>query len=518
MKTIYIIIYLFLAFSVITPSTGYCQAGELDMSFGDAGLVLNYSGAYAAGGIALQSDSKIIASSLHYAYLEGESFMVVRMLTDGSVDSTFGDNGVRIIDITNNDWAHSTLVQADDKIIVSGDIYDYTTSNHYIGVARLTSEGDLDSTFDGDGIALSDLYSHQDIDATSAVLQSDGKIVLAAYKHDPITKEDIFLTRLNTDGSLDLAFGDSGSTVIDFENRDNFFPCLALQSDEKIVMAAITSVGYYVDDLISLARFNTDGSLDTSFGEEGKVLTDFTDSDDRIYNIEINSAGEIFLAGETFDDITFNSDLAIYKYNESGIPDSSFGENGKARSYFESADRGWDLVLLDDGKILACGSNGVVVNSDYALQRYTRNGILDSTFGLEGMITTDFLGYGDGAGYMLIQPDNRILLSGLGSYTYLSLARYLNDIVLNLQESSSANNYSLIYPNPVHTEATIIFNKHIEKGRLIITNILGEVVKEIDNISGNDIKIQNNDLPAGNYYFRIIENNGVAGFGNFVLQ
>jgi len=204
----------------------------------------------------------------------------------------------------------------------------------------------------------------------SVALQPDGKIVVAGYAGG-----DFALARYNSDGALDTSFGSGGKVTTDFGGSyhpDGF--SVALQPDGKIVVA-----GYAGGDF-ALARYNSDGALDTSFGSGGKVTTDFGGSDAG-YSVALQPDGKIVVAGYA------GLDFALARYNSDGALDTSFGTGGKVTTDFSGGrDVGYSVALQPDGKIVVAGYAGV----DFALARYNSDGALDTSFGSGGKVTTDF--------------------------------------------------------------------------------------------------------------------------------
>ena len=213
--------------------------------------------------------------------------------------------------------AQDIYYQPDGKIIIAGYRY-INNANPVDGVfelIRLNSDGSLDQDFSG-GRVTTDFTSYADI-ASKVSVQSDGKIVVAGYT---ASSRDIVLARYNVDGSLDSNFGINGKVTADFQFDSELINSLVLQSDGKIVVAGFQ--GNYVDNNYLLARFNPDGSLDSSFGNAGKVITDFENDNDSISDIIIQQDGRLLVVGNA----TINgiSQVTVSRYNADGSPDPSF--------------------------------------------------------------------------------------------------------------------------------------------------------------------------------------------------
>ena len=185
------------------------------------------------------------------------------------------------------------------------------------------------------------------------------------------------LARYNTDGSLDTTFGGDGRVINSFSYRDDA-RAVAVQGDGKIVVVGRAQLGKY-DFLV--VRYNADGSLDTTFDGDGWVTTDFAGSHDRAYAVTLQTDGKIVVAGSALLGPTIN-DFALARYNSDGSLDTSFDGDGRATTSFHPAgsnDFAYDVAVQTDGKIVAAGytwSDG----GAFALARYNSDGSLDTSF------------------------------------------------------------------------------------------------------------------------------------------
>ena len=188
-------------------------------------------------------------------------------------------------------------------------------------------------------------------------------------------------------------------------------------------------------DDFAIARYNSDGSLDLSFGSGGKVKTDLSDDEDDAFDMALQPDGKIILVGDVFDG-SRDQDFAIVRYTSNGSLDSSFGIGGTVITDFSgNVDRAVAVALQSDGKIVVAGSTffSFVTAGDFGLARYDLNGQLDPSFGTGGKIITDFLGVSDGAEAVAIQSDGKIVAGGFaflpisGGDADFALARYLGD-------------------------------------------------------------------------------------------
>ncbi|MEQ1643055.1 MAG: hypothetical protein ABL959_06390 [Pyrinomonadaceae bacterium] len=340
--------------------------GTLDATFGNNGTLSTKIGvgdtdaeAYA---VALQPDGKIIAAGRIYdANNFNQSlyyFAVARYDSNGSLDATFDQDGIRIIPAPNEDnRAYSVAVQADGKILLAGynDSVAGTSSNYDLSVVRLNQNGELDPTFDGDGVVTTDLGGTNDV-AYSIKLQPDGKIVVGGGGRGPNFFQNFALVRYNPDGSLDSSFGTGGKVLEAVGASSNEVRSLAIQSDGKIVVAGFNGVGTQRD--FSVARFNSNGTLDLNFGNAGKIITPIeASSEDTASGMVLQSDGKIIVVGTTVR--TNNSNLAVVRYLSNGSLDTDFGGSGIVITDYSSLGNSGETAVAADiqlgGKLIVVG-------------------------------------------------------------------------------------------------------------------------------------------------------------------
>ncbi|WP_329391427.1 calcium-binding protein (plasmid) [Streptomyces sp. NBC_01351] len=322
------------------------------------------------------------------------------------------------------DLANAVAVQADGKLVVAGHRgLDETTD---FALARYNHDGSPDATFDGDGKVTTDFSGGGD-NAISVAVQADGKIITAGFSFTNNLADDTQLARYNADGSLDTSFGTGGKVTTDLGGHDGAHKVL-VQDDGKILTIGFGDEGS--DAEFMLARFETDGRLDTSFDGDGKATTAFGG-----FGLADGGAlqadGKILAAGYTTAGVGGSDDFAVARYNRDGSPDVTFDGDGKATTDFGSDERPNGLAVQADGKIVVGGSRftDTADGTDFALARYTTGGGLDATFDGDGKVTTDFGdGDGDGAqGGVAVQADGKILAAGFtraGGSLDFALVRY----------------------------------------------------------------------------------------------
>jgi uncharacterized delta-60 repeat protein len=411
------------ACNLLVLAQAFGAPGDLDTSFGTGGKVITAigSGDDRGSSVAVQSDGKIVVAGYSWNG-SNYDFALVRYAASGALDPGFGTGGRSITPIgTGDDYGQSLVVLSDGKIVVAG--YSSNGSNHDFALVRYTAEGALDTSFGSGGSVTTAIGSGHDYGYSVAV-QSDGKIVVAGSSSNG-SNTDFALVRYTAAGALDASFGNGGKVTTDFGSSTDIGQSVAVQSDGKIVVAGYALTNGY---LVALARYTPAGALDTSFGSGGKVTTWIGSSfNDRGYSVAVQSDGKIVVAGSSSNGS--NTDFALVRYTASGTLDASFGNGGKVTtliSYPHSTAR--SVAVQSDGKIVGGGfSAGTGNGYDFALARYTSTGALDTSFGSGGKVTTDFGSNNDYGYSVALQSDGKIIVAGAsynGSNYDFALARY----------------------------------------------------------------------------------------------
>jgi uncharacterized delta-60 repeat protein len=384
-----------------------------------------------------QPDGKLVAAG--FADVGGHrQFAFARYNPDGSLDPTFGTAGKATIAVTagNSDWAHALGLQPDGKLVAAGESSSTVVTD--FAVVRLLSDGSLDSSFGTGGKVTTHLRNVNDR-LHALVLQPDGKIVVAGDAYDGSingTHFDFALVRYNPNGSLDTSFGTGGIVYTPIGPTADHCWALALQPDGKLIGGG-SAYNFASNYDFALVRYNVNGSLDTTFGTSGKVTTSLVsspyqnDSADLLGAMVLAPDGKITGVGQT----TYNgiAEVALARYNSSGSLDTTFGVGGIVAIFRPYGDAAHAAVLQPDGKLIAGGIGGAAY--DFSLDRYTTTGSPDATFGIGGHVTTQFGLHAEAAvdqiNALVRQPDGRIVAAGYtvdadGTLDF-ALARYQGD-------------------------------------------------------------------------------------------
>jgi uncharacterized delta-60 repeat protein len=395
------------------------SAGLLDPSFGSGGGVTTHFVATAtdtASAVLVQPlDSKILIGGTATSTTPGtpDSFALACFNTDGTLDSTFGTGG-RAYPVAVGTFAGMVL-QADGKIVVAGTGPSMGDGPQAFVVTRLNANGSPDSSF-GLGHAVITDFGHPTGETVSGVALQGDKIVVAGYSPQALGLNATFLdvARYNTDGSLDGTFGTGGKQSIVSSRVSGF----VVQTDGKLVFAGTrdTAVVPSNNTVWYVNRLNPDGSIDTSFGQGGAVAVDLDGGTGGPYSLALQPDGRIVVFGFA------GHDQILARLNPDGSLDGSFGVGGRlfvdtagSRTLIlNDAHIAGNLALQADGSILVAGP-GSFTSNPYApvnsvLLRYRPNGSLDTRFGMAGQAAVPLTASRGGG--LAVQADGRIVVAG----------------------------------------------------------------------------------------------------------
>ena len=411
---------LLVAGLVFSPLT-FAAAGDLDPTFdGDGKLTTDFGPRDEAHSVAVQGDGKIVVAGATYDPVAGtQDFALARYTPDGNLDPGFGSGGKVRTDFGSLEFGYALAIQADGKIIVAGARFSFTSGGSDFALARYNPDGSLDSSFGAGGKVVTDLQNLQRTDyASGLAIQADGKIVAigSIFAGGPGRNWDFAIARYNSNGSLDTSFGGVGFVTTSFTSEFDVAQAGLIQPDGKIVVAGVANASSPSTQDFALARYNPDGSLDGSFGVGGKVETQ-DPAAAGAWGVAIQPDGKLIAAGGI-----------VARYNPDGSLDPSFGANGKVALAGNSVAR---IVLLQpDRKLVIAGAFSAPASNDFLVARLNPNGSVDTTFGEAGQTRTDFQSNSDDIVYAAaLQPDRRLVAAGytgIGLDVDFALARYEN--------------------------------------------------------------------------------------------
>ncbi len=425
--------------------------------------------------------------------------ILFRFNTDGSIDSSFGTNGILDLNTISTNIVVSNLAkQPDGKIILYP--RDFSTEMYRINV-----DGTPDITFGVNGMLDTiSLLNNPTLVIENIAFSNDNKMLVSCFNYN---YSSCALLKLNFDGTIDSTFGTDGVLMpsrfnLFASNENEGLDDLIIQSDNKIV--ALCGLFYYSSNnidqsiAIGITRLNPDGTIDTSFGINGKLV---------IENNGYNYPQKIVLLEN--DNFLIKSDIGhdesiLYKFNSNGTYDTSFANNG----VLYNTDNGHtDVIVQPDFKILKSSN----VNNQFTTARYDNvTGALDTTFGTNGFINTP-IGLGSNINQLTWLQNNTLLASGTsfdGTNEVIALARYVN-LNLGTLTFTNQNAQSLVYPNPIQEEST--FEYTVQNDEIISIEIIdmqGRIVQTI---------VKNKELSQGSYKQNINLSN-LTTSGNYILK
>jgi uncharacterized delta-60 repeat protein len=372
---------------------------------------------------------KQINQSLLVVFLIGISTCQSSFAQPGALDVSWGGSGIVTTDVdTGADRGFTVFQQSDGKVVVGG-LSNNGTNNDF-ALTRYLPNGTLDASWGTGGVVITPVGLSNET-GQAAIQQVDGKIIMAGFAFNG-ANNDVALVRYNTDGSLDNTFGGTGIVITPVGAGIDQGHAIALQANGKVLVAGFSFNGTNND--FAVLRYTTGGVLDPTFDTDGIVTTDFATTVDCARAVQVQADGKIVLAGWSSNGT--NLDFAVARYDTTGALDPSFDTDGKVITDFIGFDdQGYSMVIQPDNKILVSGVKSDGVTSDFGIVRYHPDGSLDLSFDTDGKVTTDFFSDNDFGYSIALQSDGKIMVGGQcknGTNQDFGLARYLPSGTLDI--------------------------------------------------------------------------------------
>jgi uncharacterized delta-60 repeat protein len=399
------------------------------------------------------------------------------LLSAGALDPTFGNGAGYVTTSTSsgNDYARSVLIQPNGDIVALGRAQNSNGTSSELAAVRYNPDGSLDTSFGSGGLALASFGSNLVYGPSAALYPPGTANAGEIVQVGSFGTNNQVLVRYNTNGTLDSSFGTGGEVV-------NALPITVYTLPSGVVITSSGQIVTYASNYGSasnqfvLARYNANGSLDTSFGQGGYVLTTIQGDNEGFGTLLQQPNGDLIVAAETGSNGTTSGGIwSLYRFNANGTPDTSFGNQGVVTT---AAPRGPEAVVLypnagtpNDGKIVAIGQGP---NDTALLARYNANGSLDTTFGSGGLMQTQ-VSIGEVLGATL-DANGRIVVIGSSSGSGHEVVRFNVDgtpdttfgsggVVTTTFGTSSQGEAVAIYPNAgMSTDGDIVVAGYSNNG------------------------------------------------------
>ncbi len=384
-----------------------------DAGFGSSGVVIEDINAAGAdnylNSMVIDSNGKIVVTGSGNFGGGGYIMYVGRYNSDGILDTGFATNGFFVESAAS--IGRDVAIDSSGRILVAG--RRYNGGDNDAAVWRFNQDGSPDTTFNGSGYVVHDISGGED-GIQGMVIDSSGRIVVSGYS-DNGSNYDMAIWRFNQDGSLDTANFNSPDGFVTHDNaaggsKNDIGLAIALDKSGRLVVTGKSNDIASNSDLI-VWRFNSNGSLDTSFDSDGFAVWDNTGGNDEGQDVSVDEAGRILVSGYSVFPGNLK-DMVIRRYTTTGSVDMSFGNNGVVSyNYNGGDDAGYGMTINSDGNILVAG---IVhdTNIDMALWMYDSDGSPVTSFGTDGIFKKDQGGGQDEGITVLIDPQGRILVGG----------------------------------------------------------------------------------------------------------
>jgi len=480
------------------------QDGLPDETFGDGGIVLTSltPADVTVSDIATQSDDKIIVSGNLFDGMNRD-LIAIRYLPDGQIDSSFAVDGSYILGSSAEfEFSSSIAVDDQDQIYIVGARRDPVSTSRAI-VIKLLADGAIDASFDQDGIWESTGNSDGTDIFTDILIQQDGKILVAGLRETSTPSKFAFLARFNPDGTLDNDFGNGGISLTPVPDEYSV-NTVAVNSIGEIVVQGVL-FNFEID--LYLMKFDPQGQLDETFGTNGVV----TRGDEFAGGMTIQPDDKILIP--TKSDFTFGDDFGILRYNSDGTLDDSFGVNGRTSiDPSQDPESPTSILIQADGKIIIAGSIGFTLTQDFALARFDSDGVLDPTFGINGSITVD-----DGLSEVLVattfQSNGSIVVAGNAGFAIpnasIMMLRFSIAPVTNVTILESDPLELDLFPNP----STGLFNVSVDLDAptsvsMTLYDSAGRMVKQVLQkaplgAGTHSVEVNLTAVPTGIYFMQV---------------
>lgn len=333
--------------------------GTLDTSFNSSGKnKIDFGFTDGARGVAIQQDGKILVGG--FAYVSSKfRFAIMRFLSNGTLDTAYGTSGKTTTSFSSGAQALSMILSTSGKAILGGNAFN--ASKNSFALARYTASGSLDSTFGNSG-KVSTTFSGSSFDTIQALVEDYSQNIIAAGYSTIAATNKLALAKYSSEGNLDTAFGSAGTLLPTFPGAEATATAITLDSSNNIYIAGRTTTSGNHNVLVM--KFLGNGTIDNTFGTMGAIAVDLGSAQDQATGISLDSSGRVLVSAK-------GNTATLLRFLPNGQPDTSFGTNGRMDSTLGGTNAEAHCLLVEStGKIMIGGTASNGSNLDFALSRF----------------------------------------------------------------------------------------------------------------------------------------------------
>jgi uncharacterized delta-60 repeat protein len=513
------VVSLFLFLS-LNPRAQAQKAGSLDSSFGVNGAVSNRIGKThdKPYDIVIQADSSILLGGAYTNDSTGSNdLVIVRYLPNGRIDSSYGKQGMvrfSLAPVSNTSVA-SLVLQPDGKLVFFGTSHRASDDYSKWLVGRITPQGNFDGTFGHFGYVELDLG--RTASANKIVMLSSGDFMIGGSVGTFNSGMDVALAHLKSNGTYDSTFGKNGVVIDPINTGNDWISTLLIQPDGRILAGGASAFTNSYAARFTIIRYEQNGVRDSSYGVNGLALFSLSQSD-AITDMGFQSNGKVVALGTSY---TSSTDWGLARFDTSGQPDLTFGSNGIVQiGTLKGEDNATRITVLPDDRFYVGGNIAADQTAPwyFAVSRFIARGALDGSFGTSGTASAMVLNSCTPAG-MAVQQNGKIIMSGYawnqGSLEQedFAMVRFHGDppvIPTAITNKSQANDGWVLFPNPAQDALWLRNEGGNQAGSYQLLNAFGQTLQQGILDVYSDSRIQLQSLPSGNYWIRVQTANKVS--------
>ena len=484
-RNITIVIILF---AELTTVKAFAQTGYLDLAFGANGITINsidVRSDYLLSTKVVASGS--IYSTGMYSRFHDQApyrgYFISKHKSNGFLDSSFASGGIFRDTLLGGAFLSDVEVLSNSSIIAGGGSASSPSNPLLI---KLNSNGTYDSTFGVNGKTW--VNTGRDISINKIKVQQDNKIIASINYYDGVGDYDWGLMRFLPNGFPDSSFGFNGIMIYNHPSTYQLTDAMTIEQDGKIILTGRQYLTF-AESVGIVTRIDSTGQVDSAFGNNGTVLisTPISQGYCVLLGVTMQSDGKIIATGYSIEDLGggfYDNHFLLTRILSSGNLDSTFGNNGLVISdIYSGVEFSNESVVQSDGKIVTIGSASEpfpIVQNYLALVRYLPNGLLDSSFNNDGIVIENIsMTEGQAGTSINICPDGGILASGrvwesdTTGFFNIFLAKYHSGLSNEVQELNDRNSLVSIYPNPATEE--IHFSSQSPIQSIVVYDCLGRI-------------------------------------------